>query len=202
MRRLLVALLALAALAGCTSSGGASEPAAPQYQGRPLTPAEPRPSFTLTDTAGKPFSFAAVTRGHPTLLFFGYTLCPDICPTTMADIEFALKRVPAEVAKQTYVVFVSTDVKNDTPAVIKEWLGNFDKGAEATFVGLHGTQGEVDAAQAVSKVFLAEEGGQTHSTEVKLYGPDDYAHVSYVYDQGAGDEQAAMAHDIQLIAGN
>lgn len=200
MKRLLLALLALLVLAGCTSSGQ-SDPPAPTYRGKILNPAEPRPSFTLTDTDGKPFSFGTVTRGHPTFLFFGYTNCPDICPTTMHDVETALKAVPADVQAKTYVVFVTTDVEHDTTAVIKQWMANWTDGAKATFVGLRGTQGEIDAAQAAGKVFLAEDGGQTHSTEVKLYGPDDYAHVSFVYDQGVGDEQAAMIHDIPIVAG-
>jgi len=94
MRRA-VLLLALVLLAAC-SSGGAkpkpsdlnNQPQAGPYQGFGLVPPLPRPSFTLTDTTGKRFSFSQ-TAGHPTLLYFGYTHCPDICPTTMADIDAA-----------------------------------------------------------------------------------------------------------------
>ena len=206
MKRLLV-LIAVAALAlvGCSSSG--SNSAKPSelapvdhngpFQGAGLTPAQPRPSFSLTDTAGKTFSFATVTSKHPTLLYFGYTNCPDVCPTTMADVQGALSKVPASVAKQTYVVFVSTDVKRDTGPVIKQWLGHFDTGSPATWVGLRGTQTQIDAAQAAAHITLAEDAGQTHSAQVLLYGPDNYAHVSYLQ---SNNEREQIEHDLPLVA--
>jgi protein SCO1/2 len=64
------------------------------YAGSNLVNPQPRLSFTLTDQDGAVFDFTAETAGQPTLLFFGYTHCPDICPTTMADISLALKDVP------------------------------------------------------------------------------------------------------------
>ncbi|WP_375482414.1 SCO family protein [uncultured Jatrophihabitans sp.] len=197
-------------VAGCSSSGsggsGAKSAQASQlndqsgsgkYQGFGLTPAQPRPSFTLTDTAGKPFAFGTATRGRPTLLFFGYTNCPDVCPTTLADASMALKKVPAAVAKKTMVVFVSTDVKRDTGPVIAQWLGNFDRGSKATFVGLRGTQQQVDAAQASAHITLAEDDGQTHSAQLLLYGPDDYARVSFLQ---SATEQQAITHDLPIVA--
>ena len=72
-------------------------------------------------------------------------------------------------------MFVSTDVKHDTGPVITQWLKNFTPGSHAHFVGLRGTQAQVDAAQAAAHILIAEDGGQTHSTQVLLYGPDDYA---------------------------
>jgi protein SCO1/2 len=206
----LAALLIGGTLAGCGSSGSGSPSPRPSalvggqqhsgpYQGMGIDPARPRPNFTLTDTDGKPFAFGTRTAGHPTLLFFGYTNCPDVCPTTMADVGNALREVPAGLQKQTYVVFVSTDVQRDTAAVLARWLKNFDYGTDATFVGLRGTQDQVDAAQAASGIFLAEDAGQTHSTQVLLYGPDDYARLSYVY-TGNGDEAAQIAHDLPLVA--
>ncbi len=213
IRRLTVAaavLLALAAaLAGCSSSGGSGAPASPvasqlngqggdgTYAGFGLTPPQPRPTFTLTDTSGKAFSFGTRTAGHPTLLFFGYTNCPDVCPETLADASIALKSVPAAVAAKTYVVFVSTDVKHDTGPVINKWLGNFDAGSKATYVGLRGTQAQIDAAQAAAHVTLAEDGGATHSAELLLYGPDDYAHVSFLQ---SNTEQQQIAHDLTVVA--
>jgi protein SCO1/2 len=206
----LAALLMGGTLVGCGSSAADAPSPKPSelvggqqhsgpYQGMGIDPARPRPNFTLTDTAGKPFAFGPRTAGHPTLLFFGYTNCPDVCPTTMADIGNALREVPADLQKQTYVVFVSTDVERDTAAVLARWLKNFDYGTDATFVGLRGSQDQVDAAQAASGIFLAEDGGETHSTQVLLYGPDDYARVSYLY-TGNGDEAAQIAHDLPLVA--
>ena len=205
---LVAALLAALALvvAGCSSSSGPSSAKSSQlapnqgtgtFDGTGLTPAQPRPSFTLTDTAGKPYSFSAETAKKPTLLYFGYTNCPDVCPTTMQDITDALKKVPASVAKQTQVVFVSTDVKRDTTAVIHRWLSNFSAGSRGTWIGLRGTQQQIDAAQAAAHVTLAEDDGQTHSAQVLLYGPDDYAHVSYLQ---SSNESTSIAHDLPLVA--
>lgn len=167
------------------------------FQGVGLDPAQPRPSFTLSDTAGKTFSFATQTAGHPTLLYFGYTNCPDVCPATMADMSRALKGVPSAVQKRTYVVFVSTDVRHDTAAVLAKWLGKFDTGATATFVGLRGTQAQIDAAQTAAHITVAKDGGRTHSAQVLLFGADDYARVAYL--QSTTEEQQ-IQHDLPLVA--
>ncbi|MDQ2839029.1 MAG: SCO family protein [Actinomycetota bacterium] len=210
MRRalLLVPALALALLAGCSSGGsaGSAAPSAsqlnnhtdPTYSGLGLTPAQPRPQFTLIDTAGKPYRFGAVTAGKPTLLYFGYTHCPDVCPTTLADITQALQSVPAALRSATQVVFVTTDVKRDTSKVLGDYLAKFDPGLPNRFVGLTGTQSQVDAAQVAAHVTLAEDEGQTHSAQVLLYGSDDYARVAFLQ---SNDEAAQIAHDLPLVTG-
>jgi protein SCO1/2 len=115
----------------------------------------------------------------------------------MADIMLALKNVPASVASKTDVVFVTTDVKHDTATVIKQWLSHFSAGSRATWIGLRGTQAQIDAAQAASHIPLASDDGQTHSAQALLYGPDDYAHVTFL--QGS-TEQQQMAHDLPIVA--
>lgn len=196
-----VALLVLAACSSSKPTPKSSELAntnpASAYQGIEMTPARPRPVFTLKDTSGKTFRFGTETAGKPTFLFFGYTNCPDVCPTTLADILEALKTVPADVAAQTRVVFVTTDVKHDTGPVLAKYLHAFDKSLPVKFTGLYGTQAEIDAAQAASGIQLAEDGGQTHSAQVLLYGPDDYAHVTFVQ---SNNEASQMAHDLPLVA--
>ena len=206
MRRALLAgsALALLVLAGCSSSGSDkpkpsdlnNAPKVGQYQGFGLQTPLPRPSFTLTDTSGKKFSFSQ-TAGRPTVLYFGYTNCPDICPTTMADIAQAVAQVPAAVRAKTDVVFVTTDIKHDTGPVIAAWLRHFDTALPNRFIGLTGSQGQIDAAQAAAHVTLAEDGGQTHATDVLLYGADDYAHVKYLQSDNEADQ---IAHDLPLIA--
>jgi protein SCO1/2 len=180
-----------------SSSKGLDDRPAGNFAGFGLTPARPRPQFTLTDTAGKKYSFAQKTAGKATLLFFGYTRCPDICPATMADIGVALRELPESVSKKVTVVFVSTDVKHDTDAVLNRWIKNFSPHTHATFVGLRGTQAQVDAAQAASHILIAEDGGKTHSTQVLLFGPDDYAHDSFIYNDN--NESKQMAHDLPLV---
>jgi protein SCO1/2 len=202
-----LALLSLLLLAACSSSGRPSGGGASgsdlqgsgggTFKGAAIDPAQPRPHFTLTTTAGKAFAFGTETAKHPTLLYFGYTQCPDICPETMADAMIALRKVSAAVAARTWVVFVTTDVQTDTPPVLSKWLGNFAQGSKAHWVGLRGTQAEIDAAQAAAHVTVAEDGGKTHSAQLLLYGPDDFAHVTFVE---SSTEQQQIIHDLPLVA--
>ena len=209
MRRVLLLIVAcVLTVAGCSSSAKQAASAtgsdlndnvgsSTAYQGFGLTPPQPRPSFVLTDTTGASYSFGQETAGRPTFLYFGYTHCPDVCPTTMADIGQALLSVPTALRAKTLVVFVTTDVANDTGPVIADWLKGFAIPGYAGFVGLYGTQAQVDAAQAAAHVMLATEEGKQHSAEVLLYGADDYARVSYVQ---SNNETALMTHDLPLVA--
>ncbi len=203
IRRICLGTLALTMLAACSSGSGSPKrselndnPKVGRYQGFGLVPPQPRPSFTLTDTDGKRFSFSQ-TAGRPTLLYFGYTRCPDVCPTTMADVAQALQAVPAKIRQAAYVVFVTTDVKHDTGPVIAAWLRHFDPGLPRQFVGLTGSQAQIDAAQASAHVQLAEDDGQLHAADVVLYGADDYAHVKYLQSDNESDQ---ISHDLRLVA--
>jgi protein SCO1/2 len=204
-RTLAAALLGLALLVAAfislVAEPGPSTPPAQQraakYDGTTLVPPQPRPTLTLTDTNGKRFAFGTATATHPTFLYFGYTNCPDVCPETMADIGIALTKVPPALARQTYVVFVTTDLRHDTRPVIKRWLANFSDGSKATWVGLRGTQEQIDAAQAAAHIPLATDDGRTHSAQALLYGTDDSARVTFLQ---STDEQQAMAHDLPLVA--
>lgn len=207
-------LAAALALAGCSGpaaaeggSGGhdhsgGSAPAAvsgPQdtYAGIDLAEPYRRPSFTLTDTAGAPYDFRAATAGRPTLLFFGYTNCPDVCPTTMADIAVALRGLDPALAQKVQVVFVTTDPSSDSPPVLGEYLGRFDADLPTRFIGLTGGQDAIDQAQLSAGVPLAEDGGKTHSSLLLLYGSDDQAHVAF----DAGNTSRDIAHDLRAVAG-
>jgi protein SCO1/2 len=195
VRPRLATALAVAAvlMTGCASSGtpaastGSEAPASvsgavQKYAGVNLATPYRRPTFTLTDQTGKPFDFKAITAGIPTLLFFGYTRCPDVCPTTMADIAVALRSVDRALATQVRVVFVTTDPTNDTSPVLAEYLHRFDADLPQKFIGLTGTQAVIDSAQLSAGVPLAEDNGKTHSALLLLYGKDDAAHVAF--DQG------------------
>jgi len=167
------------------------------YKGLDLVESYRRPSFTLTDTAGAPFDFTARTAGTPTLLFFGYTHCPDVCPTTMADIAVALRGLDPALVKKLQVVFVTTDPARDTPAVLGEWLSHFDSDLPTRFVGLTGAQPAIDQAQLSTGVPLAEDGGKLHSSLLLLYGSDDEAHVAF----DAGNTSRDIASDLRRVTG-
>jgi protein SCO1/2 len=190
-------------LTACSAASGASppqaSPSAPSsgFRGATFVQPHPRPSFVLTDQHGKRYDFAARTTGRPTFLFFGYTHCPDICPTTMADVAAALRAVPEGLRDTVQVVFVTTDPKRDKPAVLAAWLANFDPDLKTKFTGLTGPQSEIDAAQRGAGVQLAEDSGQTHSAQLLLYGTDDVSRVFYL----VGSTPDDMAHDLPLVTG-
>jgi protein SCO1/2 len=166
------------------------------FRGLGLDPPRPRPTFTLVDTHGQPFDFAARTSGRPTFLFFGYTHCPDICPTTMADVATALRGMPERLRRAAQVVFVSTDPARDTGPVLAAWLRAFDRDLPNRFVGLTGTRLQLAAAQVAARVPVAQDDGRTHSTELLLYGTDDYARVVYL----SGSSPEDIQHDLPAVA--
>jgi protein SCO1/2 len=168
-----------------------------EYAGLDLAEPYRRPTFTLTDTTGASFDFKAATSGRPTLLFFGYTNCPDVCPTTMADIAVALRGVDAALVEDLQVVFVTTDPATDTPEVLGEYLGRFDADLPVPFIGLTGDQAAIDQAQLSTGVPLAEDQGRLHSSLLLLYGTDDEAHVAF----DAGNTARDIAADLRLVAG-
>ena len=167
-----------------------------RYAGLDLAEPYRRPSFTLTDTTGAAFDFKAVTAGRPTLLFFGYTNCPDVCPTTMADVAVALRGLDPSLVEDLQVVFVTTDPAVDSPEVLGEYLGRFDADLPIRFIGLTGDQEAIDQAQLSTGVPLAEEAGRLHSSLLLLYGTDDEAHVAF----DAGNTSRDIAADLRLVA--
>jgi protein SCO1/2 len=136
-RALLAAAAATLLLAACggRSSQLAQVVADPSgYSGTLLTPAEPRPELTLPDTGLARFDLGRRPAGELTVLFFGYTHCPDVCPTTMADLGAAVRTLRPAVRARVKVVFVTEDPRRDTAPVLRAWLDRFDP----SFVGLLG----------------------------------------------------------------
>ncbi len=181
---------------GCRSGNdGASSTG---YRGTVLPQPRQKVEFTLTDTEGEPFDFWEQTAGFVTLVFFGYTYCPDVCPIHMANIGTVLKGLPFELRRQIKVIFITTDPERDTPERLRIWLDNFD----ASFVGLRGTQEKVNEI-AVSlglppsvRVETEDEGYQVgHSAYVMAFTKDNRAHVIY----GFGTRQADWAHDLPKL---
>jgi protein SCO1/2 len=166
------------------------------YSGLHLRDPYKKPEFTLTDSTGAPYDFAARTAAGPTLLFFGYTNCPDVCPTTMADVALALRTTDPAVVARTNVVFVTTDPARDTPEALGEYLGRFDADLGTEFVGLTGDQAQVEQAQLAAGVPLAEDNGQTHSAMLLLYGTNGEADVAF----NGGNTATDIAHDLAVVA--
>jgi protein SCO1/2 len=136
------ALVVGAIFAGVKAFGG-SDDSPNTYMGAIITQPADMPDATLTDQNGKPFDLKADTKGYVTLLYVGYTHCPDICPTHLSNMAQALKKLPPDVANNVKVVFVTSDPARDTPDVLKTYLKSFDP----NFIGLTGTQEETDAFQ-------------------------------------------------------
>jgi protein SCO1 len=168
------------------------------YRGGLVEPPLPKPAFVLTDTSGAPFDFRSRTQGSVTLLFFGYTYCPDQCPMHMANIGVALKKLPAGVDTQVKLVFVTTDPARDTPVQLRRWLDNFNKG----FVGLTGSEAALEAVQRAAGVPPARKAGPlngnysvTHANFVVAYTKDNLAHVIYP----GGVSKDDWIHDLPLL---
>jgi protein SCO1 len=194
LRRAGMLLLAVTTIAACGGSTGSD--AGGSFQGTELTEGAARPSFTLTDTEGQPYDFAAETAGRTTLLFFGYTSCPDICPVHLATIATALETQDV-VLPDVEVVMVTVDPERDTQEVLRSYLDKFDP----SFVGLTGTLAEVEAAQEAAGLTVAvpeadEDGNLTgivgHSAQVIGIGADDVQHVAWPF----GTRASVYAHDI------
>jgi protein SCO1 len=125
-------------------------------------------SFELTDHNGKPFSSAALA-GAPYAIFFGFTNCPDVCPTTLLLMSNALARLGAD-ADRLRVLFVTVDPEQDTPGQLRKYLSSFD----AHILGLTGTPDQIAATAKLWKAFYnqlpEDKGGYTivHSAYVYL----------------------------------
>jgi protein SCO1 len=194
----------LALLSGGVQYGSAQAPSAapvtPDYRGGLVSPPLPKPKFTLTDTSGAPFDFRAKTNGYVTLLFFGYTHCPDMCPLQMHVIDQAFRALLPDAEDQFKVVFVTTDPERDNPGALRSWLDHFDK----RFIGLTGSQAAIDAAQVASGLPPAKKSAVRadgtydvgHAAFVLAYTKDNLAHVIYP----VGVKQTDWVHDLPHLA--
>lgn len=207
--------LALMALAGCNRSEArsstANSTAAPdtglaRFRGMVLETPLPKPDFTLSDTEGQPFSLVPATQGYVTLLFFGYTHCPDVCPVHMANIGAVLKQLAPDVASRVKVIFVSVDPERDTPERIRTWLAGF----HPSFIGLTGTPDELATAQAAAKLPGAMRdppdstkgpvSGYTvsHAAFVIAYTADGLGRVLYPFGTRQGDWAIAIPQLVEF----
>jgi protein SCO1 len=199
--RLIVVVLALGA--ACTArpdAGSANEASNPfGLRGRVLPAPLAKPELVLTATDGRPFDFRRETDGYLTLLFFGYTHCPDVCPVHMANLGAVIEQLPPSVADRIKVVFVTTDPARDTPERLRQWLDNFDR----RFIGLTGDTAHIAAAEQALWLPGSEVGPRDstgayevgHAAAVVAFTPDNLARAMYPF----GIRQADWANDLPKL---
>ncbi|CAA7616120.1 conserved hypothetical protein [Candidatus Terasakiella magnetica] len=130
--------------------------------------------FTLTDHTGKVVSDRDF-RNRYMLIFFGYTFCPDVCPTTLSTVSGALDKLGPGFAKKMVPIFISIDPERDTPAVMKDYVSAFSP----DIVGLTGSPEDIAKVSKAFKVYAAKAKGESpdrytvdHSAILYLMGPD------------------------------
>ena len=168
---------------------------APAFHGTVIQSPDVVADFTLTSSTGDQLSLSDL-RGKVVLLYFGYTFCPDACPTTLNE----LKKVPPALgdrADEVQVVMVTVDPQRDTPEVLREYLSYFDP----SFLGLTGTEEEVlAAATPLGIYFSAHEGSAAtgylvdHTTSVLAIDKDGYLRLLYSFETPGEDIAADMRH--------
>jgi protein SCO1/2 len=190
--RVAAAIVCAVLAAGCDKLGGSKTP----FKAVDVTGAPMGGELRLTDHNGKPRSLADF-RGKVVLVNFGYTQCPDVCPTTLADLASAMKKLGAD-ASQVQVLFVTVDPKRDKPELLRQYLPAFDP----TFLGLYG---DANATQKVTrdfKVYAQERPGKTAETYTV-----DHAAQTFVFDRqgklrlvmGYGMAPEAIASDVRIL---
>ena len=188
-RRLVLSSLAVMALTACS-------PDKPKFNGIDVTGADYAKGFTLTDHNGQSRSLSDF-KGKVVVLFFGYTQCPDVCPTSMNELA-EVKRLLGADADKMQGVFVTVDPARDTTELLKAYMGNFDP----TFVAFVPTADELPVVAKQFKIYYKKVEGQTPTSYTM-----DHSAGSYVYDmQGNlrlysryGSGATVLAQDIQTL---
>ena len=183
MRIALLLALCIATSAGATLRSGT------------FNPARVAPDFVLQGSHGAPLRMSDY-RGKVVALGFGYTSCPDVCPTTLADLAKARKVLGARPDFQ--VVYVTVDPERDSPAALRKYLGSFD----ASFVGATGSAAELAEVRkaygiTTSRVASAFTYFVHHSSYVYLIDRDGKLRAMMPYGTSVDD----MAHDVKALLG-
>lgn len=189
MLRHLAALVALLVLAACTSGG-------PSFEASDITGSSFGHDFALKDANGKPRTLEDF-RGKAVVVFFGYTQCPDVCPTTLATLAQAMKDLGPD-ADRVQVLFITVDPERDTPDLLGKYVPSFDP----RFMGLWG---DADATARTAKEFKvlyqkvpgATPGSYTmdHSAGSYVFDPKGRLRLFVSNGQGPG----VFAHDLREL---
>ena len=196
MRHFLLWLCCVLALTACEKSQSPKVP----FANTDITGLDYAKGFALTDHNGKPRTLADF-KGKVVVVFFGYTQCPDVCPTTLSELAGIKKALGSE-AERLQVIFITLDPQRDTPELMAGFVPAFD----SSFLGLWGEQAVIDKVAKDFKVFAQK----VPSKDSKSYTIDHTA-GSYVFDdQGRirlfvrhGQGGDGLQKDLQrLLAGN
>ena len=187
-------MIVLVALTGCDRAQAPDRK--PQFHGTDITGADFGRSLALPDQNGRMRTLDDF-KGKVTVLFFGYTQCPDVCPTTMAELAQVKKSLGAE-GDRVQGVFVTIDPERDTPEILKNYVASFDPG----FVALRGTPEQTAAAAKEFKVFYAKVPGKSPGSYTM-----DHTAASYVLDADGkvrlfvryGSGAPALAADLKAL---
>ena len=189
-------LLRILAVAAVLLAMAACSPDAPKFMGSDVTGTSFGRDFKLFDHTGKPRTLADY-RGKAVVLFFGYTQCPDVCPTTLSELAEAMKRLGPD-ADRVQVLFVTVDPERDTPALLSNYVPAFDP----RFVGLYGDAEATARTAKEFKVIYQKQPGQTpgtytmdHSAGTFIFDPNGKLRVYVGYGQGP----EVFAHDIKEL---
>jgi protein SCO1 len=195
---LILAALATATLAGCNKPSGNKHSAAMKmsFRNTDVTGLDYAKGFTLLDHNGKTRTLADF-KGKVVLVFFGYTQCPDVCPTTLAEMAAVMKELGPQ-ADKVQVLFITLDPERDTRELLASYVPVFDQ----RFLGLYGTPEETVKVAKEFKVFYKKVPG----SEPGSYSIDHTA-ASYVFDRDGklrlfvrhGQGAAPLVHDIKQL---
>ena len=195
-RNALKFIAACAYLAGTVGMISACSEKKPSFSGIDLTGADYAQDFALTDHNGQPRSIKDFA-GKVVVLFFGYTQCPDVCPTSMAELA-EVKKLLGKDGERLQGLFVSVDPQRDTPEVLKAYMSNFDP----TFLALYTTPEKLEALAKNYKMYYKRAEGKTPTSYTM-----DHSAGSYVYDTKGklrlytryGTGAQPLAADIKLL---
>ena len=129
--------------------------------------------FTLTDQNGRTVT-ADSLKGKPTLIYFGFTYCPDVCPTSLLLMETAIEKIGSDAAKKVNLVFITVDPERDTPEVLKGYVPNFG----ATFEGLTGTPEQIAQVARAYRVYYQKVPGKDGAPYLM-----DHSSIVYLLDR-------------------
>jgi protein SCO1/2 len=168
-RRLILTASVLACLGALSACDKATPP--PSFKSLDITGAEYASKLSLTDANGQPFQLSSL-KGKVVVVFFGYTQCPDVCPTTLTNLA-ETQRLLGQDGDKLVGVFVTVDPKRDTATLMKSYVSAFNP----NWVGLRGTPDETAAAAKEFKIFYREVPGKTESSYTV-----DHTAASFVFD--------------------